>query len=399
MANSLVQEVSDNFNRANSTNLGANWNEISGDASISSNQLICTVAGCDLIYTGAAISAADSYAKFTWTAGFGVTRPTIYLRATSNSSDGYLAAFNIGGYVQYWRKVGGGYTSLGTGGTHTYVAGDECLFIIRTEGGNPVLRSYVDGQLMWTYTDTDVAKITATGYSGIRFSTTGPTLDDFEGGTLGAYPVESAGGRSNEFSDDFIRADSTSLGASWNENVGNTQILGYLANGINNNGAGGNEITHTTIMSDAECYAKAIWWGQYNLSPQTERISLHLRATTTGFTAGYSCSFRNADSIVFYKKAASVYTPLLVTVTIRNYSIEDSVLFECTTVGGNAVLTAYVNGSQVEQYTDTSSPYLSAGYSGARFSNPDEWIAFFDAGTLPAAVTGPTASRRFVIMN
>lgn len=182
-----TMEFSDNFNRADSTNLGASWTETTGtDIQISTNKLISSSAPCEAL-VATIISSADAYTQVKWVGGLtGSARPGLYVRGDADLSDGYMAQFRYSNSdILLYRKVAGSFTAVLDGTTSiTYSANDVLRFEVETTGGNPVLRAYVNGVLKETYTDTDGTKITTAGYAGLRFATTDEQVDDFEAGIL-----------------------------------------------------------------------------------------------------------------------------------------------------------------------------------------------------------------------
>ncbi len=98
--------VTDDFNRANSTNLGANWTERSGDWQIFSNTLRNASAGGDAVvtyggtYTNAQISASVQYASGVGTVSLG-TRLGAFSGGVPGS--GYAAELNPAGLIVLWR--------------------------------------------------------------------------------------------------------------------------------------------------------------------------------------------------------------------------------------------------------------------------------------------------------
>jgi hypothetical protein len=85
-----VTSFSDDFNRADSTDLGANWVEVSGDWSIVSNQLSPGAAGGTIILRAAgAMASNDHYAQVTIAATTAASQG-VWCRGNSNISQGYL---------------------------------------------------------------------------------------------------------------------------------------------------------------------------------------------------------------------------------------------------------------------------------------------------------------------
>ena len=106
-----MTSFSDNFNRADSTDLGASWVEVSGDWSIVSNQLSPGAAGGTIILRCAtAMSGNDHFAQIT-IAATGAVSQGVWCRGNSNISQGYLWR-NNGTSWDMFSVVGGSCTVM-----------------------------------------------------------------------------------------------------------------------------------------------------------------------------------------------------------------------------------------------------------------------------------------------
>ena len=141
---------SDNFTRADSTNLGSDWNEVSGDWSISGNRCqVTAVAGTvELRNTIAGASPADSGQ---------------YAKATINSSDA-AAVIEFGTGSLYGANPGGvqvildfaldTVTCFSASASFTFNASTDYIIEIQTsgskEGGNGTTKVIIDGTCILT---------------------------------------------------------------------------------------------------------------------------------------------------------------------------------------------------------------------------------------------------------
>ena len=139
---------SDNFNRADSTNLGANWTEASGDAEIVSNIMRLMTGGYAdnfMIYTGTATSTVDQYVKFTIEAAFTADArfPCVVFRYTNTSTPFYVVFFNVNGDNLTWQRyatTAGAATVIETSGTLAIATGDIFGVTISGTGTATVVR-------------------------------------------------------------------------------------------------------------------------------------------------------------------------------------------------------------------------------------------------------------------
>lgn len=147
----------DDFNRADSTNLGANWVEVSGDWSIVSNQLSPGAAGGTIILRAAgAMAGNDHYAQVTMAATTAASHG-VWCRGNSNISSGYLFR-NDGSSWNLFSVVGGSFTVIGTYAVAA-VAGD----VAKVQAVGSTITAYVNGVQRASVTDTNVPTGTSVG--------------------------------------------------------------------------------------------------------------------------------------------------------------------------------------------------------------------------------------------
>lgn len=182
--------ASDNFTRANSTDLGTAWDPCTGEASanglkISSNTAVAADPNFDSAETNnAATWPNDQYSECTFSsapsdgagAGLGVTCRA----ATGATVTFYRLVGHLGGY-ELGRKVAGVFTALSSGAGTTFTAGDKMRLEVRTNGANCDWILKKNGTQFASGTDT--API-ASGRTGVANSsnTTTPALSAWEGG-------------------------------------------------------------------------------------------------------------------------------------------------------------------------------------------------------------------------
>lgn len=162
---------SDDFNRANSSDLGSDWVEVSGDWSIISNQLSSGSAGGTIILRAATeMLSSDHYAQMT------IATPTtasmgVWCRGNSNISSGYLWR-NDGTSWNLFSVSGGSFTIIGT-----YAVAAAPGDVARVQADGSTIKGYVNGIERVSVTDTAVATGTSVG---IRSESTAVIrFDDF----------------------------------------------------------------------------------------------------------------------------------------------------------------------------------------------------------------------------
>jgi hypothetical protein len=186
-----VTSFSDDFNRANSTDLGANWVEVSGDWSIVSTQLSPGAAGGTIILRAAGAMATNDHSAQATIAATTAASHGVWCRGNSNISQGYLWR-NDGTSWNLFSVIGGSFSSIGS-----YAAAAAPGDVAKIQAVGSTIKGYVNGVERVSVTDTGVATGTSVGIrsesaSAIRF-------DDFAaadvtaGATLGvATAVEAA---------------------------------------------------------------------------------------------------------------------------------------------------------------------------------------------------------------
>lgn len=166
-----MASFTDDFNRANSTDLGANWVEVSGDWSIVSNQLSPGAAGGTIILRAAtAMDSTDHYAQVTIAATTAASQG-VWCRGNANISNGYLWR-NNGSSWDLFSVVGGSFTVIGT-----YAAAATPGDVAKVQAVGTTIKGYVNGIERVSTTNTAVTTGTSVGIRSD--STSGLRYDDF----------------------------------------------------------------------------------------------------------------------------------------------------------------------------------------------------------------------------
>ncbi|WP_445520411.1 hypothetical protein [Streptomyces sp. NEAU-174] len=152
-----MTSFSDDFNRPDSTDLGAGWVEVSGDWSIVSNQLSPGAAGGTIILRAAgAMATSDHYAQVTIAATTTASQG-VWCRGNANISQGYLWR-NNGSSWDLFSVVGGSFTNIGT-----YAAAAAPGDVAKVQAVGTTVKGYVNGIERVSVTDTGVATGTSVG--------------------------------------------------------------------------------------------------------------------------------------------------------------------------------------------------------------------------------------------
>jgi hypothetical protein len=166
----------DNFNRADSSNLGSGWTEVSGDWSISGNRLSPGSAGGVVLAAIAnPLATNDNYAQVTIASTAAVSHG-VWCRGSSTLTSGYLWRNNGTTWDLFW-VVGGSFTVIGT-----YTAAAAVNDVARVQAVGTTIKGFVNGVERVSVTDTAVSTGT---YAGIRSESTASVLfDDFSAGDI-----------------------------------------------------------------------------------------------------------------------------------------------------------------------------------------------------------------------
>lgn len=183
---------SDNFNRADGSDLGADWNEVSGEWSIASNKLTSPHAGVSLarlLLRSTQMASADQYAQAVFTP---LTNSSLRIGPVVRASLAgtfymlYIVASGTpgAGIIRLARVSAGTYTTLATA-SGTISIGSSYLLRVQAVGNQ--IKGFLDGVEVLSATDNVIAG--ANTYTGIENAEATNvarywTIDDFEADTI-----------------------------------------------------------------------------------------------------------------------------------------------------------------------------------------------------------------------
>lgn len=178
--------ATDNFNRADAANLGANWTVGPGGAQtlgVTSNQCAVKASGADSrnYYSGIAWPN-DQYSQAAALQAVDYSAVDTRQSAAANSFYGaaVFSAFGPATNIELAKVVTGSYTSL-TSGTAAVALND----VIRCEAQGTTVRFLVNGVQKLTTTDAALSSGNA-GLMGTTSAGAEPTWEDWEGGDFSA---------------------------------------------------------------------------------------------------------------------------------------------------------------------------------------------------------------------
>ncbi|MBA4192304.1 MAG: hypothetical protein C0467_30405, partial [Planctomycetaceae bacterium] len=196
----------DDFDRADSTNLGANWTESGGNLAVSSNQLLAIAAtGGNALLNGVSLANVRVTAEVALLTT-GNSRVDLFARATSvsNAYVGTLIGNNGVVTARIRRVVGGVSTTLASVSVNLPLGEG----VLRFEVAGSLLKLFVGDVLVASVLDTTFSAAGKVGVGGTQFV----SFENFY-----VSPLDPA----VPFGDSFTRnADSTSLGSQWRETAG-----------------------------------------------------------------------------------------------------------------------------------------------------------------------------------
>jgi hypothetical protein len=173
-----VATFTDDFNRPDSTNLGAGWVEVSGDWSIIGGQLAPDTSSGNTILRGTTpMDSSDHYAQVAIAATTAASQG-VWCRGDSTLNSGYLWRTN-GSSWDLFAVVGGSFTNIGTY-TAPVAAGD----VAKVQAVGSTIKCFVNGIERVSVANTDVT----TGVNvGLRImALPGLRYDNFTAGDITA---------------------------------------------------------------------------------------------------------------------------------------------------------------------------------------------------------------------
>jgi len=181
----VAQSFADDFNRGDSSNLGANWTEGLDGASgfaVASNHAEPASSSCNAAWASPCDSD-DNFSQVTFSVWGSGEYGGLWVRTNgatgTNALIGYMFRQDVtSDNVKLYKRVTGTYTQLGSTVGNADSAGD----VLRMEVSGSDLSCQVNGTPLIEVTDT---AISSGKYVGIRATATGSDLDDWSGGDLG----------------------------------------------------------------------------------------------------------------------------------------------------------------------------------------------------------------------
>lgn len=140
----------DDFNRADSSNLGAGWVEVSGDWSIASNQLSPGNLGGTILLRAATPAATDDNFTQVTIAATTAASQGVGCRGDANFQNGYLWR-NDGSSWNLFSVVGGSFSSIAS-----YAAAAAPGDVAKVQAVGSTIKAYVNGVERASVTDTGV---------------------------------------------------------------------------------------------------------------------------------------------------------------------------------------------------------------------------------------------------
>lgn len=168
----------DDFNRADSSNLGAGWTEVSGDWSIASNQLSPGNAGGTIILRTATAMATDDNSSQITVATTATASQGVWCRGDATIANGYLWR-NNGTSWDLFSVIGGSFLNIAT-----FAAAAANGDVMKVQAVGTTIKGFVNGVERASVTDVGVV----TGKNvGVRSeSTSGLRYDNFTGADVGS---------------------------------------------------------------------------------------------------------------------------------------------------------------------------------------------------------------------
>lgn len=186
-----MASFTDDFDRANSSDLGAGWVEVSGDWSIVSNQLSPGAAGGTIILRAAGPMDSNDHSAQVTIAATVAASQGVWCRGNANISSGYLWR-NDGSSWDLFSVVGGSFTVIGS-----YAAAAAPGDVAKVQAVGSTIKAFVNGIERVSLTNTHVTTGTSVGLRSE--STNAIRFDDFTaadvtaGATLGTADATETG--------------------------------------------------------------------------------------------------------------------------------------------------------------------------------------------------------------
>jgi hypothetical protein len=343
--------TSESFDRGDSTHLGPGWNEYLADFGIRNNEVIN-------------LDSASQEAQ--WLSSLGPNQEVsadCRVRAAGNSC-GVMARWVDSGNFYYLRmdpglgnvalikKANGVYTTLATANrTMAY----NTFYRLRLAVNGNTLTAYFAGETTPAITVSDASL--AGSFSGIRSyaAAAGATAVD-------RFSAVSLGGALNE---SFNRANSTSLGSSWNEYLLDFEIN---SNQLRNSDTAGQEASWMTAMG------------------ANQDVSVDCKATVSGNSCGVIARWSNASnfyyalvdpglgSVALFKRVNDVFTRLAIASRPMSYNT----FYRIRLVTQGTSLRVFFNGESTAAIQVNDTGLADGNYAGIRSYATAVSTTYFD---------------------
>jgi len=178
----MAQLATDNFNRADSGTLGANWTRISpNNLFIASNTVRATTTTDDIsAYTGFGAISTNQYSQCTYNGGNGAG---VCVRCSNSANTFYVGFFGEGTTCYIFKVIAGTFTALSTVTGATPASGDTLY--IEAQGTSIVTKE--NGTVRNSITNTAIDGSTVGGpYPGLHGYDTNVAIDNFAMGDFTA---------------------------------------------------------------------------------------------------------------------------------------------------------------------------------------------------------------------
>ncbi|MCG3115163.1 MAG: DUF4091 domain-containing protein [Candidatus Manganitrophus sp. SA1] len=333
--------VSDTFDRANNTSLGANWNEYMVDFEINGNQVRNLDAASQEARWTQSIGADQDVSADCKTTAAGSSCGV--MARWSNANNFYYVRLDTGmGDIALFKKVNGAYTKLAM---TTRPIGYNTYYRLRLVIKGSTINVYFAGEGTPAIAVSDSSLGTG-AYAGIRShaSAVGTTwFDRF-------YAVSAS---SNSLSDSFDRANNTSLGVHWNEYMVDFEI-------------NGNQVRNLDAASQEARWTQSIGADQ--------DVSADCKTTAAGSSCGVMARWSNANnfyyalldpglgSTVLFKKVNGVFTRLATANRVLSFNTH----YRVRLVTQGNTIRVYFAGESAPAITVTDSSLTAGNYAGIR---------------------------------
>jgi len=168
---------SDNFNRVDSTTIGAGWTEITDDWSIKGNQLAPGLATTGVVLYNLPLNTSDHYAEIAMPVATS-TSMGVFARSDLAGNSFYLLRSN-GTSWNLFTNIGGSFTSIGSYAA-TLANGD----VARIQCVGSTIKAFINGVERISVVDTAITTGTYTGIRSTQSSTA--RYDNFTASDVGA---------------------------------------------------------------------------------------------------------------------------------------------------------------------------------------------------------------------